>query len=91
MADMEAKTRAFLESQGHAWPAAPDPLLLLDGPMRRCSEALGRIAAHPAYFHEVPHVAILPTQASKLSKIVQQFAAMAKRPGNFAEQSMLIV
>ena len=90
MASMEAKTRAFLESQGHAWPAAPDPLLLLDGPLRRCCAALGRFAAHPTYFHEVPHVAILPTEASKLSKIVKQFAAMAKRPGNFAKQSMLI-
>ena len=89
MASMEAKTRAFLESQGHAWPAAPDPLLL-DGPLRRCCAALGRFAAHPTYFNEVPHVAILPTEASKLSKIVKQFAAMAKRPGNFAKQSMLI-
>jgi hypothetical protein len=90
MASMEAKTRAFLESQGHAWPAAPDPLLLLDGPMRRCSEALGRIAAHPAYFHEVPQVAILPAEVDKLKGITKTFAAMEKRPGNLANRSILI-
>ena len=59
MASMEAKTRAFLESQDHAWPAASDPLLLLDGPLRGCSEVLGRVVVEPDYFHTVAHVKVL--------------------------------
>jgi hypothetical protein len=72
------------------WPAAPDPLLLLDGPLRRCCEALGRFAAHPTYFHEVPHVAILPTEASKLKCNRQAVCCHGEASGKFANQSMLI-
>jgi hypothetical protein len=68
MASMEAKTRAFLESQGHAWPAAPDPLLLLDGPLRRCSEVLGRVVVEPDYFHTVAHVKVLADEVRKLER-----------------------
>ena len=85
MADMEARTRAFLESQGHAWPAAPDPLLLLDGPLRRCCKALGRFAAHPTYFQEVPHVEILPAEVDKLKRVTKTFAAIVKCQGKFTD------
>ena len=90
MAHVEAATRAFIESQGHAWPAAPDPLLLLDGPLRRCSEALGRVVVEPDYFHTVAHVKVLADEVRKLERagVTTRFNANRMQVMGFYDSSV---